>query len=91
MTSKPDEKIILTSTSSFDKLPLPVEKKFSDLKLRIEFNPYDRKLSGAEISDLLKQHRPIGLLAGTEKIGRSTLENAKDYLKVISRVVQRAY
>jgi D-3-phosphoglycerate dehydrogenase len=49
-------------------------------------NPYKRKLIKVELDDLLNEYKPIGLIAGTEDIGKSTLQKAKTYLRVISRV-----
>jgi D-3-phosphoglycerate dehydrogenase len=54
--------------------------------LKIILNPWGRKLKEEELSRLLKDHGPIGLLAGTEPITREVLETAKDHLRIISRV-----
>lgn len=54
--------------------------------MSVVFNPYGRTLREDELVSLLEEHKPIGLLAGTEKIGRGTLEKAMAYLRVISRV-----
>ena len=54
--------------------------------LKIILNPWGRKLKTEELSKLLKDHRPVGLLAGTESIVREVLETAKDHLRIISRV-----
>ena len=70
---------ILATTSSFGTAS-PVSS------LRLVVNPWGRKLKEAELASLLEEHRPAGLLAGTEPITRVVLERAKDYLRVISRV-----
>jgi D-3-phosphoglycerate dehydrogenase len=49
-------------------------------------NPFGRKLSEQELRDLLEEYKPVGLLAGTEPMPRTTLEMASGHLKVISRV-----
>jgi D-3-phosphoglycerate dehydrogenase len=43
-------------------------------------------LNEEELSNLLQEYKPVGILAGTEPITRSALDKAKNYLKVISRV-----
>lgn len=70
---------ILTTTSSFG-TGAPAAT------LRFVANPWGRKLKEAELASLLEEHRPAGLLAGTEPISRAILTAAKDYLRVISRV-----
>jgi D-3-phosphoglycerate dehydrogenase len=74
---------LLFTTSSFD---------FSNFKERyvlenkgFEFvaNPYGRRLSELEVSDLLDE-RVVGMVAGTEPLTRAVMEKAKA-LKVISR------
>jgi D-3-phosphoglycerate dehydrogenase len=54
--------------------------------LKIILNPWGRKLKEEELSKLLQDYRPDGLLAGTEPITREVLEAAQDHLHVISRV-----
>jgi D-3-phosphoglycerate dehydrogenase / 2-oxoglutarate reductase len=54
--------------------------------LRFVVNPWGRKLKEPELASLLEEHRPAGLLAGTEPITREVLTAARDYLRVISRV-----
>ena len=77
---------ILITTSSFGKNNLYI---FEEMKIKgfsPITNPYNRKLTEEELKELLEQHRPIGLLAGTEPITDSVLKDAKEYLRVISRV-----
>lgn len=70
---------ILATTSSFG-------TETPTTNLRLVVNPWGRKLKEAELANLLAEHRPVGLLAGTEPITRAVLTAAKDYLRVISRV-----
>lgn len=77
---------ILCTVSSFglcDESPL---RALSRAGLRLILNPHGRKLTEDELVELLTEHLPIGLLAGTEPITRCALETARSHLKVISRV-----
>lgn len=80
------ERIVLATTSSFAKGAPGVLAGMEAQGLTVKVNPFGRKLREAELQDLLAEHRPVGLLAGTEPITRPILEQARDYLKVISRV-----
>jgi len=74
---------ILLGPSSFaeiDKTPL---KKLEMAKYEIIDNPFKRKLTKKEITDLLSENI-TGLIAGLEPLDREVLE--KSSLKVISRV-----
>jgi D-3-phosphoglycerate dehydrogenase len=78
--------IVLSTTSSFgtslsDSLNILKKADFSLVK-----NPYERRLTEGELLELLKKYKPVGLLAGTEKINRKHFIAAKDHLKVVSRV-----
>jgi D-3-phosphoglycerate dehydrogenase len=77
---------ILATTSSFGKGSPRVLKDLQEKSFNIVVNPYGRKLTEEELKELLNQHKPIGLLAGTEPVTDSVLNGAKEYLKVISRV-----
>ena len=77
---------ILATTSSFGKGSPQIIKDLQEKGFNIVVNPYGRKLTEEELKELLNQHRPVGLLAGTEPVTDSVLKAAKDYLKVISRV-----
>lgn len=79
-------KVILATTSSFAKgVPGRLERiKAQDLQVVV--NPWARKLTEAELGQLLEEHRPVGLLAGTEPITRQVLQEAGNFLKVVSRV-----
>ena len=79
-------KSILATTSTFgqdcpDSLNLLTQKGLS-----IHLNPHGRALKTDELSVLLNEFKPIGILAGTENITSAILEQASPYLKVISRV-----
>ncbi len=74
-------KNILICTSSFDLTNIK-HVKFSN-KIKINLNPYGRKLQENELIGLLNKDT-IGILSGTEKITLKALDVAKD-LQVISR------
>lgn len=76
----------LTTTSSFAKDYSEVIEPLSRAEINLICNPYGRTLKQSELNELLKKYRPVGLLAGTEKIDRATLEMSTGYLRVISRV-----
>lgn len=77
---------ILATTSSFGKGSSQVLKNLQEKDFNVVVNPHGRKLTEEELKELLNQHRPIGLLAGTEPVTDAVLKDAKGYLKVISRV-----
>ena len=76
---------ILASTSTFGKFSnkhiIKIQKDYN-----LIINPKNKKLSEQELISLLNEYQPIGLLAGTEKISKKTLNSAKNYLRIISRV-----
>lgn len=76
----------LTTTTSFGKHSSEIITYLMNKGIRLVNNPFGRKITKEELRMLLNKHKPIGLLAGTEPITRSVLEEAKIYLKVISRV-----
>jgi len=79
-------KTVIATTSSFARESPEALELMEREGLRIILNPWGRKLKEAELSKLLKDHRPVGLLAGTEPITREVLDAAKDHLRIISRV-----
>jgi D-3-phosphoglycerate dehydrogenase len=79
-------KTILTTTSSFGLGPPDLLGCLEKNNLRMVHNPLGRKLTETELERLLDEHRPVGLLAGTESITAKVLNKAKAYLRVISRV-----
>jgi len=76
-----DNRTILATTSSFNAALPPLRQKF-----RLVANPWKRKLTEDELLALLEEHRPVGLLAGTEPVTRRVLAAAQGYLRVVSRV-----
>jgi D-3-phosphoglycerate dehydrogenase len=79
-------KTILTTTSSFGTQSPECIEDLHRHGLQLVLNPFGRKLKTQELLALLEEHRPVGLLAGTELISRAVMAQARDYLKVISRV-----
>ncbi len=77
---------ILATTSSFGKSSPKLIKDLELRELRVITNPYERKITENELSCLLQEHKPIGILAGTEPISREVLLNSRHFLRVISRV-----
>lgn len=77
---------ILTTTSSFGKSAPYLIKQLESKGFTVVTNPHGRKLTEEEIGSLLQEHKPIGLLAGTEPITGDVIKNARNFLKVISRV-----
>jgi len=75
---------ILITTSSFAKSDRSLLETFVEQELQTVLNPYARKLTESEVSELIEQHQPIGMVAGVEPLTRKVLEKAKN-LKVISR------
>lgn len=80
------ERAILTTTTSFGKAAPGLTERLRSQGFQVFHNPFARKLTAAELEKLLKEHRPVGLLAGTEPITRPVMERARCFLKVISRV-----
>lgn len=68
---------IFVSTSHFGEHPLPEN-------VQIVRNPLKRRLTGEEISKLLKEQNPDALIAGLEPLTGEALEGCPD-LKIISR------
>lgn len=67
---------VLCTTSSFT-APFPPE-------VEVVKNPHGRRLSEAEVAELIREHKPDGLIAGVEPLTRAVLEGAKG-LRGISR------
>lgn len=79
------EKTIFASTSSFgnyDENPIRMIQKAGFVFVS---NPLKRKLTQNESIRLLNQYKPVGLIAGTEKLDREIISGSKSFLKVISR------
>jgi len=77
---------VLATTSSFAAESPHLLAWLKKHPLNLVLNPWGRKLTEAELLELLEEHRPVGLLAGTEPITRGVLEKGRGYLRVISRV-----
>ena len=77
---------ILSTTTSFGKSSPNIIEDLTSRGYHLVTNPFCRKLTEKELRTLLSRHKPIGLLAGTEPITRSVLEDAKGFLRIISRV-----
>lgn len=77
---------ILSTTSTFaDESPELIET-LKQQNLVYVSNSLKRKLNAEEFIALIREHQPVGILAGTELIGRTELEQARGRLRVISRV-----
>ncbi|GAB6094257.1 phosphoglycerate dehydrogenase [Desulfatiferula olefinivorans] len=77
-------KTILVTTSSFGKEQLAPIGTLESGAYRIVENPFGRKLSEDEVSGLIGQYAPVGMIAGVEPLNRRVLEKAAG-LKIISR------
>lgn len=77
------QKILITTSSFAQNDPAPLHK-LQEKGLKVVLNPYKRKLIEAEVTALLKEHRPTALLAGVEPLTAAALSAAPG-LKVISR------
>jgi D-3-phosphoglycerate dehydrogenase / 2-oxoglutarate reductase len=86
MVNIDNRKTILTTTSSFGSHSSDGIDELSRHGFQVVLNPFGRKLQAQELLELLEKHRPVGLLAGLEPIAQPALTQARDYLKVISRV-----
>lgn len=76
----------LITTSSFGQFNDEILGMLEINNLQAILNPYKRKLTENELSDLLRKERPVGLIAGTEPITAKVLKESAEYLRVISRV-----
>lgn len=77
---------ILATTSSFGRACPEAVELLRAAGFSLAVNQHGRKLTGAELVELLARHRPVGLLAGTEPVTAEAINGAKDFLRVISRV-----
>lgn len=75
---------ILITTSSFAESDTKLLDVLMHQNLNIILNPYKRKLTELEVTELLVEHQPIGMIAGVEPLTRNALTKTKN-LKVISR------
>jgi D-3-phosphoglycerate dehydrogenase len=72
---------VLITTSSFGQPKELVEKA----GYAVALNPHKRKLTEAEVTALLAEHKPVGMIAGVEPLTAAVLEAAASHLKVVSR------
>jgi len=77
---------VLATTSSFGSACPEAKTLLCAAGLELVVNPYGRKLTHAELIELLAEHQPIGLLAGTEPVSAEAIHFAQKFLRVISRV-----
>jgi D-3-phosphoglycerate dehydrogenase len=78
------KKILITTSSFGIESPKPLDM-MREAGFDIVLNPYGRKLAEDELLALLSKHRPKYLVAGTETIGRRTLDAAGPFLRMVSR------
>lgn len=77
-------KKILITTSSFGKDEPALLEKLKKAGFDYVLNPYGRKLTEAEVSELLSEVKPVGMIAGVEPLTQNVLKQAEG-LRVISR------
>lgn len=77
-------KNILITTSSFSVDGNAALEKIAGAGITIKLNPYGRRLSEAEATELLATPGLVGMIAGVEPLTRVALAGAKE-LRVISR------
>lgn len=75
---------ILITTSSFGKDDPSPLNLLQNAGYEAIINPYGRKLTEAEVLDLLSEVKPVGIIAGLEPLTARVLQQAKG-LKAISR------
>src|SRR3989338_6106297 len=76
---------ILVTTSSFAAQDAAPRRRLEGAGFLVHENPWRRTLTEAEMGQLLKQHRPVGVIAGLEPLTAALLHEAAAHLKVISR------
>jgi D-3-phosphoglycerate dehydrogenase len=75
---------ILITTSTFDTASSPALAGLAAAGFKIIVNPKKRRLTEAEVSDLLAEYAVVGMIAGVEPLTAAVLDRATG-LKVISR------
>lgn len=78
-------KTVLVTTASFCASDSGPRELLARSGLAVRENPYKRKLSTEEAMALLREHAPVGLLAGLELLNARVLEACAGHLKVVSR------
>lgn len=76
---------VLITTSSFGVKDEAARAHLTGAGCEAVLNPFGRTLTENEITALLAEHRPTGLIAGLEPLNRRVMEGAVSHLKVISR------
>lgn len=75
---------ILVTTSSFGKFDEQPIQRLQQAGYALQLNPFGRKLTEAEVLELIETHQPVAMIAGVEPLTRNVLQ-AAERLKVISR------
>ena len=78
--------VILATTSSFGTASPDALARLEQAGYAVAVNPFGRKLTEGELAGLLAEHRPVGLLAGTEPVTGAVIRGAASHLKAIARV-----
>ena len=76
---------VLITTSSFGTPEALPKDRLRQEGFHVQENPWRRTLTEAEVSALLRQHRPVGVIAGLEPLTAVVLREAASHLRVISR------
>lgn len=79
-------KNILATTSSFGTASPEAANRIRNQRYNLVTNPHGRKLTEKELMELLAEHEPVGLLAGTEPVTGQAISASAATLKVISRI-----
>lgn len=77
-------KTILITTSSFGTYSPGMCRPLETRGFTCHLNPFGRKLTEQEVSDLIEMHSPTGIIAGVEPLTHKVLEKAEN-LVAISR------
>ena len=77
---------VLSTTSSFGEESSSVFRILENKGITFVPNPLERTLTEDESADLIRKHRPVGLLAGTGPLMEKALEAGQPHLRVISRL-----
>lgn len=78
-------KTVLVTTSSFGAHDLGPKAALREAGFEVHENSLRRKLKEEEVLELLRRHKPLGMIAGVEPLTERVLEAASGHLKVISR------
>lgn len=77
-------KNVLVTTSSFGDQNPDLLERLRAKGLQVVLNPFRRRLTEAEVANLIEEHRPVGIIAGVEPLTKEVLGKSNG-LKVISR------